>query len=133
MLGVRLKNPGIVLMPITEEEKNSFESDNSLYVLYKLKDSEDINIGMMASYMQKYYPGLANVFELDNAVTKAFFYSGGSNLKYGADEVNDRPVYIINPDDDRVVDSYEIINNVNVSLEDVVDGNYTIGENIKTR
>lgn len=135
MVSVRLRNPDIILTPITEEEKadieREFMGDESIYVLYKLPDSRDINIGMMSSSMRKYFSSTANVWNLDQATSMAFFYNGCSELERAAAEVKDRPVYRIRPSDDRKVAGYDVLNGTSenglrVWLEDVVDGKYTI-------
>ena len=135
MVRVRLKNPDIILMPISDEDKEQYEKefmgDESIYVLYRLPDSEEIQIGMMSSSMRKYFPSTANVWQLDNATSKAFFYNGASDLAKKAMGITDRPVYRIRPSDNRTVDDYDVLNGtpengLRVWLEDVVDGKYTI-------
>lgn len=64
MVKVRLRNPDIILMPITDEEKKEIEErtgNENIYILYRLPNSEGIHIGMMSSSMRKYYPAIANV------------------------------------------------------------------------
>lgn len=141
MVGVKLKNPDIILMPISNEEKekyeNEFMGDESIYVLYRLPDSEEIQIGMMSTSMKKYFPLTANVGQLDNATSRAFFYNGASDLERRAMEITDRPVYRIRPSDDRTVVGYDVLNGtpeneLRIWLEDVVDGRYTINSDIST-
>lgn len=136
MLSVRLKNPDIILTPITEEEKTQIESefmgDESIYVLYKLPDSDAMHIGMMSSSMREYFPGTANIWYLSEATSKAFFYNGCSELEEKAQGITDRPVYRVRPTDDRVVAGYDILNGtpdngLRIFLEDVVDGQYSLG------
>ena len=90
MIRVRLKNPCIILTPITDEEKEQYEEDStgdeSIYVLYRLPDSEEIQIGMMSTSMRKYFPSTANVWQLGNATSKAFFYDVASAFKKNAME-----------------------------------------------
>ena len=135
MVSVRLRNPDIILTPITDEEKKQFESDfmgdESIYVLYRLPNSEGIHIGMMSSSMRKYFPSTANVWNLDSATSLAFFYNGCSELESSASQITDRPVYIVRPSDDRMVSGYDVLNGtpengLRIWLEDVVDGNYTL-------
>ncbi len=135
MVSVRLRNPDIILTPITEEEKKQIESkfmgDESIYVLYRLPDSEGIHIGMMSSSMRKYFPSAANVWNLDNAISMSFFYNGCSKLEEKASEITDRPVYRVRPSDDRMVSGYDVLNGtpengLRIWLEDVVDGSYTL-------
>ena len=141
MVGVKLKNPDIILMPISNEEKekyeNEFMDDESIYVLYRLPDSEEIQIGMMSTSMKKYFPSTANVWQLDNATSRAFFYNVASDLEIGAMKITDRPVYRIRPSDDRTVAGYDVLNGtpeneLRICLEDVVDGRYTINSDIST-
>lgn len=135
MVSVRLRNPDITLTPITDEEKKQFESDfmgdESIYVLYRLPDSADIQIGMMSSSMRKYFPSTANVWGLDSATSKAFFYSGASVLAANATQITDRPVYRVRATDSRTVAGYDVLNGtadngLRVWLEDVVDGKYAL-------
>jgi hypothetical protein len=135
MVSVRLRNPDIILTPITNEEKIQFEKnfmgEESIYVLYRLPNSEGIHIGMMSSSMRKYFPSTANVWNIDSATSMAFFYNGCSELENNASQITDRPVYRVRPSDDRMVSSYDILNGtpengLRIRLEDVVDGNYTL-------
>ncbi len=135
MVSVRLRNPDIILMPITDEEKQQFESDfmgdESIYVLYRLPNSEGIHIGMMSSSMRKYCPSIANVWYLDNATSLAFFYNGCLELESSTSQITDRPVYVVRPSDDRMVSGYDVLNGtpengLRICLEDVVDKNYTL-------
>ena len=136
MIKVGLRNPEIILMPITEREKEKYEKDSwdgSLYVLYKTPLSEEIQIGMLSASMQRYFPATANVWNLEYATSKAYFYNGCSELEKNAELVTDRPVYKIRPSDKRTVLGYDILNGtkengLRVWLEDVVDGTYAIDE-----
>ncbi len=132
-----LKKPNIILMPISEKEKeaylNDFLGDESVYVLYKLPESNDIHIGMISSSMRIYFPLTANALKLDEATTKAYFYNGGAELERKAMEITDRPVYRIRPTDERTVSGYDVINGtpdngLRIWLDDVVDGNYTLNK-----
>lgn len=136
---VSLQNPNIILIPITDEEKKQLESkfmgDESIYVLYTLPNSEEIHIGMMSSSMRKHFPATANVWNLENATSMAFFYNGCSELENNASQITDRPVYRVRPTDDRMVSGYDVLNGTSengleVVLKDVVDGNYTL--NVET-
>lgn len=139
MLNVRLRNPDIILTPINEEEKKQLESDfmgdESIYVLYRLPDSEGIHIGMMSSSARKYAPSIANIWDLDKAISMAFFYNGCQELESNASQITDRPVYRISPTDDRMVLGYDVLNvtlenGLGIPLENVVDGKYTL--NVET-
>ncbi|HIT21960.1 MAG TPA: hypothetical protein IAB56_03160 [Candidatus Scybalousia intestinigallinarum] len=138
MVSVELRNPDIILTPITEEEKQQIESnfmgDESIYVLYRLPNLEEIHIGMMSSSMRRYFPITANVWNLEKSISKAFFYNGSSELKNKAPTITDRPVYRVIATDDRIVSGYDILNGtpengLRICLEDVVDGNYTLNAN----
>ena len=135
MINLKLKNSSIILMPITNEEKllleNNFMNNEDIYVLYRLPDLNGIHIGMVSSLMKNYFPTTANVGTLNDAISKSFFYNGGSNLANNASKITDRPVYRIKPSDDRMVLDYEVLNNtsengLNINLEDIVDGHYTL-------
>ena len=139
MLSVRLRNPDIILTPINDEEKKQLESgfmgDESIYVLYRLPDLEGIHIGMMSSSMRKYAPSTANIWNLDRAISMAFFYNGCQELENNASQITDRPVYRIRPTDDRMVYGYDVLNTtfeneLEIPLENVVDGKYTL--NVET-
>ncbi len=137
MVSVRLRNPNIILTPITDSEKaeceKRFMGDESVYVLYRLPDSHDIHIGMMSSSMREHFPSLANVWNLSNAISKAYFYNGCSELEANATQITDRPVYVVEPTDDRMVSEYDILNattenGLGIRLEDIVDGKYTLSD-----
>lgn len=135
---VRLKNPSIVLMPITEEEKEYLENrrfvgNEAIYVLYKLPNIDKIFIGMMAASTTTYFSATENIWNLRYAIEKAYFYNGCSELEKMASEITDRPVYKVKPTDDRLVDSYDVLNGTEengllVLLEDVVSGKFQIEE-----
>ncbi len=136
MLRVRLNNPGIILVPISNREKEQLErakdiGDENIYVLYKLPDSEIIQIGMMSSFVRRHSPSLANISYLDSATSKAYFYGGGSKLESNAMRITDRPVYRIIPSGKRTVSGYEVLNGtlengLAILLDAVVDGEYIV-------
>ena len=95
----------------------------SLYASYKNKNGE-IEIGIPD--MVEYFPSTANMFGFSKATEKAFFYNGGSSLIESAPTINDRPVYSIQPSDNRKVAAYDIINSVDVKLSDVLNGNFKV-------
>lgn len=125
MISVGLKNPALVVMPISEDEVNKEKDFSSIYVLYKNKNDE-IEIGIPD--MMKYNAFLGNMYGWDNAGEKAFFLNGASLLQKMAPDIEDRPVYYIEPTDDRKVASYKIINSVNVKLTDILNGTFTISD-----
>ena len=55
--------------------------NENIYILYRLPNSEGIHICMMSSSMRKYYPAIANVWNIGSATSFAFFYNGGSDLE----------------------------------------------------
>lgn len=139
MVSVRLRNLDIILTPIIDNEKKQFGSnfieDESIYVLYRLPNSEGIHIGMISPSMRKYFSSTANVWNLENATAMAFFYNGGSELKNIAFQVTDRLVYRVRTSDDRMVLGYDVLNGTPengliIPIEDIIDGNYTL--NIET-
>lgn len=130
---VRLQNPNIILTPITEDEKECIDKED-LYVLYKLPDSEQIQIGMLSPSIREHFPSTANIWNLIYATSKAYFYNGGSKLENEASQITERPVYRVSPTDDREVNEYDILNatdenNLAICLKDVVEGNYVVEKN----
>ena len=126
MARIRLKNPTLIIAPVSQEEVE--EADKvlgwgSLYVLYKNKNGE-VEIGIPD--MIEHFPATANMFGFGEATEKAFFYNGGSSLIESAPTINDRPIYSIQPSDDRKVATYDIINNVDVKLSDVLNGSFKV-------
>lgn len=135
MIQVGLKNPTLIIAPVSQEEANKGFGWGSLYVLYKKKNGE-VEIGKPDTV--EYFPATANMFGLGEATEKAFFYNGGSSLIESSPTINDRPIYSIQPSDDRKVANYDIINNVDIKLSDVLNGNFkvvtdNIEENKQTR
>ncbi len=122
----RLRNPELIVTPISFEEANEDLGFSSLYVLYKNENNE-IEIGMPD--MMSYFPALGNMYGYEAATEKAFFYNGASDLEEMASTISDKPVYRIQPSDDRKVESYDIINGVDVKLDDVLNGNFKVVSN----
>lgn len=123
MIQVRLKNPTLIITPVSEEELEKGFGWASTYVLYKNSQGE-VEIGIPD--MMEYSPSIANMYGFGEATEKAFFYNGGSSLIEAAPTINDRPIYSIQPSDDRKVASYDIINNVDVKLSDVLNGSFKV-------
>lgn len=123
MIQVRLKNPTLIITPVSQEELNEGFGWGSLYALYKNENGE-VEIGIPD--MIEYFPEIANMSGFSDATEKAFFYSGGSRLIESAPTINDRPIYSIQPSDDRKIEKYDIINNVNVKLSDVLNGTFKV-------
>ena len=123
MIQVKLQNPTLIITPVSEEEVKKGFGWASLYVLYKNKYGE-VEIGIPD--MVEYFPVKANMFGFGEATEKAFFYNGGSSLIESAPTTNDRPIYAIQTSDDRKVAAYDIINNVDVKLSDVLNGNFKV-------
>ncbi len=129
MIQVRLKNPTLIITPVSQEELEKGFGWGSTYVLYKNSQGE-VEIGIPD--MMEYSPATANMFGFGEATEKAFFYNGGSSLVESATSINDRPIYAIQPSDDRKVARYDIINNVDVKLSDVLDGSFkVVSDNIE--
>ncbi|MCI8347671.1 MAG: hypothetical protein HFJ12_06995 [Bacilli bacterium] len=129
-VNVRLRNPDIILIPITEDEKECLDEED-LYVLYKLPDSKQIQIGMLSPSMREYFPSTTNIWNLIYATSKAYFYNGGSELEAESSQITERPVYRVGPTDDRTVNEYTILNatdenNLSICLKDVIEGNYIV-------
>lgn len=130
MIQVRLKNPKIIITPVTQEEIDNGFTWGTLYVLYK-NQSGEIEIGIPE--MINHFPTTANMSGLENATEKAFFCNGGSKLVELSSKINDRPIYSICPTDDRKVEEYEVINGVDVNLGDVLNGTFKVSSQNKKR
>ena len=74
MIQVRLKNPTLIITPVSQEELNEGFGWGSLYALYKNENGE-VEIGIPD--MIEYFPEKANMFGFSDATEKAFFYNGG--------------------------------------------------------
>lgn len=129
MIQVKLKNPTLIITPVSQEELENGFGWGSTYVLYKNSHGE-IEIGIPD--MMEYSPTTANMYGFGEATEKAFFYNGGSSLVESAASINDRPIYAIQSSDDRKVAGYDIINNIDVKLSDVLNGNFkVVSDNIE--
>lgn len=126
MLQVRLKNPTLIITPVSQEELKKGFSWASTYVLYKNSQGE-VEIGIPD--MMEYSPSTANMYGFGEATEKAFFYNGGPSLVESATSISDRPIYSIQISDDRKVAGYDIINNVDVKLSDVLNGSFKVVSN----
>lgn len=113
----------LIITSISPEEVSKGLEWGSLYVLYKNENGE-IEIGIPD--MIEYFSTIANMSGFDEATEKVLFYNGGSNLAKFAPYINDRPVYSIQPSDNWKVEIYDIINNSDVELLDVLDGNFKV-------
>lgn len=121
MVGVRLDNPPIILMPLDENEIEQYaESFASLYLLYKDVESGQISIGIPS--MQRYSPSVGNMYGSEKSNEKKYFYNGGSELESQVDKIDDRPIYEIYPSDDRTVAGYQVLGGIQIRLEDVLCG-----------
>ena len=122
-VGVGLKNPKIILMPITEEESKKYASlFASVYLLYRCDDSEEIQIGIPD--LQSYSFIAANMYGAEYAAEKAYFYCGGSNLAVSADSITDRPIYAIVPTCSRTVAEVEVLNGIDIELNQILSSGY---------
>ena len=128
MVQVGLKNPILIITPVSQEEINEGFRYGKLYVLYKDKNDK-IEIGILD--MVKFFPKTANMFGFDEAKEKAFFCNADSKLLEVASTINDRPIYSIQPSDDRKVETCNIINNVDIELSDVLNGNFKVAKKNK--
>ena len=125
MVSVRLKNPNLVLTPISEVEAEKDLGYTGLYVLYK--DSKGtIQVGIPD--MGRYSARLANMSGYEAATEKGFFYNGSQKLIDNAENIKDRPVYVLEVDDHRQVVNWASINDVDVSLDDTLNGTFQITE-----
>lgn len=113
----------LIITSISPEEVSKGLEWGLLYVLYKNENGE-IEIGIPD--MIEYFSTISNMSGFDEATEKVLFYNGGSNLAKFAPYINDRPVYSIQPSDNRKVEIYDIINNSDVELLDVLYGNFKV-------
>ena len=115
----------LVLVPISENEREKLESlqkklvSGSIYVLYK-DNNGTIKIGIPE--MERFFPETANMDGFLESNEKAFFFRGPT--KY--ENVSDRPIYKIKTDSNQNVIGYEIANDINIELNDILNGNYVI-------
>ena len=138
---IKIDNSTLILTPITSDEIERLNNipfgNESLYVLYTLPNSNMINIGNMGTTLNEYFPELANISKLDQAINKAFFYNGDTLLAQTATKVIDRPVYAIFKSRNSTVLKYVMLNKneceLSLSLKDIIDGKLKINsENKKT-
>ena len=128
MVQVGVKNPILIITPVTQEEINEGFGWASIYVLYKNKNNKvEIGIPDMLEYSSK----TANMAGVSESTEIALFYNGGSKLMELAPHINNRPVYAIQPSDNRKVAFYDVINNVDVKLSDVLNGSFKVNNNIE--
>ena len=115
----------LVLAPISENEREKLEIlqkelvCGSIYVLYK-DNNGAIKIGIPE--MARFFPETANMDGFQESNEKAFFFSGPTKFE----DISDRPVYKIIADNMKKVIDYEIINDKNIELNDILNGNYVI-------
>lgn len=103
----------LILIPITKEEQYKIVDtlgDDNLYMLYRRKNSSEIDIGMLSSTMREYYPEIANARHLDEVFLCRYFYGGGEEILDKASELRDRPVYIVLVTPDRKIEKLDILN-----------------------
>lgn len=106
----------LIITSISPEEVSKGLEWGLLYVLYKNENGE-IEIGIPD--MIEYFSTISNMSGFDEA-------PASSNLAKFAPYINDRPVYSIQPSDNRKVEIYDIINNSDVELLDVLSGNFKV-------
>lgn len=109
----------LILTPATLEEQIRFQNNMSaLYVLYKNKNSDEIQVGIPGMINHTSFHNMDN---FENADEKAYFL----NLGYAGIEISDliceRPIYMIDTTKKRTIESYSIVNGVNTKLEDILN------------
>ena len=122
--GVKFNEPSITMMPIRDDELEEYLDTSFIYLLYKTINSEKINIGV--PFMDSYYPRLANMNGAEKSLEKKYFISNNNLLNQQIKDNTERPIYELFPDDDRTVSSYRCLGNLDIPLEDLLNGNYEI-------
>lgn len=110
-----MKSKTLTLMPIGEFEDYDVKD---LYALYT--SDAGIEIGILDPELVEDMPSIANISGLEDTDDIALFVDAD-------DTVTDRPVYRIYPNIDRTVNTFEVINGINVPLDKIVMGEYKIG------
>jgi len=119
----------MIIIPITTNERQELINMNmqdDIVVLYRTNKSNDIQIGMLAESIRKYFPKLANLDKINEAYDLAYFVGNGKSVNIN---IYDRPVYLIKPTDNRTVGEYQLLNvdidkSHNIWLEDILEGDY---------
>ena len=119
----------MIITPITTNERQELINMNmqdDIVVLYRTNKSNDIQIGMLAESIRKYFPKLANLDKINEAYDLAYFVGNGKSVNIN---IYDRPVYLIKPTDNRTVGEYQLLNvdidkSHNIWLEDILEGDY---------
>ena len=111
----------LILTPATIEEQIRFQNNMyALYALYKNENSDEIQVGIPGMIEHTSFHNMENYKESNE---KAYFL----NLGYAGIEISDliceRPIYMIDTTKKRTVESYSIINGVNIPLEDILNKN----------
>ena len=100
------------IMPIDETEEG-YKVEN-MYVLYMSDGSKDIDVAILDPKLSKDMPTVANIDGLEDASHAKVFVK--------ATFVTDRPIYKILISTNRTVAKYEIINDYDVELKDIIKG-----------
>lgn len=100
------------IMPINEMEEDYKVKD--MYALYTSDDSEEINIAILDPELMVDMPAVANIGGLEDATDVALFVD--------AIAVTDRPIYKIKVSTNRTVAKYDILNDYDIELRDIVTG-----------
>lgn len=126
-----IKSLNVVLVPITEEEKEDLEEHPShasmIYEIYKIPGSESYQIISLKD--KTAYPTKITTTLSQMATEKCFFFDGTSLIPYDSVEITDRPVYMVAPTDDNLVGGYQILNGIFVPLKQVIEHTYTFEPN----
>ena len=99
------------IMPINEMEEDYKVKD--MYALYTSDDSEKISIAILDPELVD-MPAVANIGGLEDATDVALFVD--------AIAVTDRPIYKIKVSTNRTVAKYDILNDYDIELRDIVTG-----------
>ncbi len=100
------------IMPIDEMEEDYNVKD--MYVLYMSDGSEDIDVAILDPELSNDMPAVANIDGLEKSSYAKVFVD--------ATFVTDRPIYKILISTNRTVAKYEIINDYDVELKDIIKG-----------
>ena len=100
------------IMPIDEMEEDYNVKD--MYVLYMSDGSEDIDVAILDPELSNDMPAVANIGGLEKSSYAKVFVD--------ATFVTDRPIYKILISTNRTVAKYEIINDYDVELKDIIKG-----------
>ncbi len=127
---VRTKNPTVQLVPITTEEIE--DVSKSYTKLYYLSTTDGVIINVGIPDMQAYFAATGNMYTVENDLKKAPFKSVSSRYD-DLNEITDRPVFELKITDGRTVEAYNILNNIETSLESIINDGFSLVEQSKKR